>query len=90
MIYTMYYKKFLKIYFLNKRKRRGESYVFFMHVHYACSLYMLLIVGVFMCARRACVYTCSLQFMCALVRIHYTFIWGNGKLGEREIRGMGV
>ena len=58
---------------------------------------MLLIVGAFMCARRACVYTCSLQFMCALVRIHYTFIWGmgkwdlggNGKLGEWEYKQFG-
>ena len=38
-----------------------------MRARRACSLYMLLIVGV---------------FMCALVCIHYTFIWGNGRLGE--------
>ena len=48
----------------------------FMCAYCICySLYMLLIVGVFMRARRACL----LRFM----RAHYAFIWGNGRLGGK-------
>ena len=52
-----------------------KFFVCIIHVHCICySLHMLLIVGAlrFMRARRVCLWVC----MCVLVRIHYTFIWG--------------